>query len=806
MCLLMLASLPLRAQDVNGRIAGTVTDAAAGTPLEGVEIRLLKDSSVVSGVLSDATGAYALEKVPVGRYTLAFGYASYRSRLVPDVVVWSAKTVVVDAGMEEMVVEVNAVTIEASKAGEAQHEMSTVSARAFSVAEAERYAGSRGDPARMASNFAGVQGTDDTRNDLVIRGNSPLGVNYRLDGVNIPNPNHFAITGSAGGPVGMLNNKVLASSDFFTGAFPAEFGNSLSGTFDLKFRKGITQRHEFTLQAGIFGAEATGEGPLGKANASGQRASYLFNLRYATLSFFSAAGIDIGTTAIPKYQDAAFKVNVPLKKGAELSFFGLGGNSKIDFVVSDDEKKDAREIFASGTRDEYFRAGMGVAGTRLTVLNGSKGVFRASLAYSLEHVNMNQFDVWRHTEGPDSLFVLDSITRNMGFKGNLHKALSHFYYRHKVSARHGFQTGIVVDGYYQRLHDSIVQTPGQTDFTPRMNYDGLEFLLQPYFQWRYNVSERLNLNAGLHGQVFTLNKNSMSLEPRAGLKWAFTDRQSLNFGTGLHSQLQPYYIYFQQLPAINGSAVRHNSDLGFSRSLHFVLGHDAFLGKYLRTRVEVYYQYLFNAPVDTSASSFSMLNQGSGFDRYFPGKMVNTGTGRNIGGELTVEKFFSHNWFLLATASVFDSRYQGSDGRTYNTDFNSRFVANLLGTKEFSWGKKRKVTFGIGGKVTYAGGKRYSPLDTLASIAIADEVVEDSLRNTLQFPDYFRLDLKLYYRINAAKLTHEIGFDFVNVTGQANLLRLQYVGGNQVFAPVNQIGFLPIFYYRVNFAVGGGKE
>jgi hypothetical protein len=221
-----------------------------------------------------------------------------------------------------------------------------------------------------------------------------------------------------------------------------------------------------------------------------------------------------------------------------------------------------------------------------------------------------------------------------------------------------------------------------------------------------------------------------------------------------------------------------------------------------RTRVETYYQYLYQVPVDTFPTSYSMLNQGSGFDRYFPAKMENSGTGRNVGVELTVEKFFSHNWFLLATGSYFDSKYQGSDGRTYNTDFNSNFVANVLGTKEFSWGKKRKVTLGLGGKVTYAGGKRYSPLDTLASIAIAEEVIIDNQRNTLQFPNYFRLDLKLYYRINAAKLTHEIGFDLVNLTGQENLLRLQYVGGTQVFAPVNQLGFLPIFYYRVNFAVG----
>lgn len=800
--MLLLTAMAVQAQEVTGRINGRVQDAVTNAPMAGATLRLLRDSVVVGGAVTGEQGDYVIAVVPVGRYALQVEFEGYRSRVVPDVVVLSSKTTVVDAQMEEMVVEVNAVTIEASKAGEAQNEMSTVSARSFSVAEAERYAGSRGDPARMASNFAGVQGTDDTRNDLVIRGNSPLGVNYRLDGVNIPNPNHFAITGSAGGPVGMLNNKVLASSDFFTGAFPAEYGNSLAGTFDLKFRKGITDRHEFTLQAGIFGAEATGEGPLGKANKSGLRPSYLFNLRYATLSFFAAAGIDIGTTAIPKYSDMAFKLNFPLKNGAELSWFGLGGKSKIDFVVSDDERQDAREIFASGTRDEYFRAGMGVTGLRFTKLNGSKGLFRVAVAYALEHTNMNQFDVWRHTSGPDSTFVLDSITRNMGFRNNLHRVLSHVSYRHKFNARHSMQFGLVADAYYQTLHDSIVNVPGIEVFHSRMNYDGLEFLLQPYAQWKYNVSERLSLSAGVHGQVFTLNSGSMAIEPRAGLKWAISNRQSINIGTGLHSQLQPYYIYFQQQADSNGIFSQHNTDLGFSRSLHLVLGHDWFIGKFLRTRVEVYYQYLFKAPVDTFNSSFSMLNQGSGFDRYFPGKLVNDGTGRNYGMELTVEKFFSHNWFVLATASLFDSKYVGSDGRTYNTDFNSNFVANLLGTKEFNWGKKRKVTLGIGGKITYAGGKRYSPLDTLASITIADEVVLDSARNTLQFPNYFRADVKLYYRINAAKLTHEIGIDLVNVTGQQNLLRLQYVGGTKVFAPVNQIGFLPIFYYRVNFAVG----
>lgn len=811
LCLLTLTlflSPALQAQDITGALRGQVTDAISGMPLPGVTVRVLRDSSTLKGGITDANGAYQLSGIPVGRYTVQFTLADYQMRRVPEVTFTSGRTTLLDCPMEELLVKIDEVTIEGDKKGEASNDMVTVSARTFSPDESERYAGSRGDPARMASNFAGVQGTDDTRNDLVIRGNSPLGVNYRLDGVNIPNPNHFAVTGSAGGPIGMLNNKVLAGSDFLTGAFPAEFGNSLSGTFDLRFRRGNTQRHEFIAQVGNFGAELTAEGPLAgnKKNADKPLPSYLVNARYSTLAFFQAAGIDIGTTAVPQYQDMSFRLNFPGKNGTEFSLFGMGGYSKIDFVVSDDEKKDEREIFATGYRDEYFRSGMGVAGMRFTKLNGSKGIFRASAAWTLEHTDMDHWDVWRHTSGPDSLFVLDSITRNMGYMQNTHKAVSHFYYRHKFNARHSLQAGITADAYFVFLHDSIVTAPAADTYNYRMYYEGTHFLIQPYVQYRANLSEKLVFNAGLHGQLFTANANSKSLEPRLGLRWTASPRHAFGIGTGLHSQLQPLYIYFQQQRDSSGNYTNHNRDMGFSRSLHFIASHDWTLAADFRIRTEVYYQALSHIPVDTFSSSFSMLNQGSGFDRFFPGKLVNEGTGRNIGAELTIEKFFTHNWFVLATASLFDSKYTASDGKQYSTDFNTNYVANVLGTKEFNWGKKRRVTFGAGGKFTLAGGKRYSPLDTLASIAADDEVPVDSLRNSLQFPTYFRFDIKLYYRINAKHVTHEIGFDFVNVTNQRNLLRLQYVGGTQLFTEATQIGFLPIFYYRVDFGLGRRRE
>ena len=400
----------------------------------------------------------------------------------------------------------------------------------------------------------------------------------------------------------------------------------------------------------------------------------------------------------------------------------------------------------------------------------------------------------------DTLRVLDSLTRKMGFRNVQDKLSLNSFLKHKFNARHSIKAGFIADEYLISVHDSIFN---ETDsiFNSRLNYDGMHLLFQPYVQWKYILTENMTLNTGLHGQVWSLN-GSWAVEPRAGLKIKVSPKSSLNIGTGMHSQLQPTYVYFQQQENANGDFVRHNEDLDFSRSIHFVVGYDRFLAADWRIRMEAYYQHLYSLPIDTFPSSFSMVNQGSGFDRFFPDKLVNDGTGRNYGLEFTLEKFFSKGWFMMLSSSVFDSKYEASNGRTFNTDFNSNYVVNLLGTKEFQWGSKRKSSFGIGGRVTVAGGKRFSPVDTTASLAAEALVINEEERNTQQFRPYFRADLKVNYKLNAKKITHEVGVDLVNVTGQENLLRLQYVGGAQVTNEVYQLGFLPIFYYRIDFGVG----
>ncbi len=789
-CQLLLPTANCFSQNLTQTIRGKVTDATSKSELPGVQVFVYNDSAKVGGAQTDANGIYRLTNVPIGRVMIKAIFLGYQpADLKIDLT--SAKEVILNFEMEESAVKVQEVEITASKKGEVRNEMASVSARTFTVEETNRYAGSRSDPARMASNFAGVQGTDDSRNDIVIRGNSPLGLLWRLEGVDIPNPNHFAVAGSTGGPVNIINNKTLENSEFYTGAFPAEYGNGNAGVFDLRMRNGNNEKHEFTGQFGFLGTELAGEGPISKLTGS----SYLFSYRYSTLKLFEALNIRLGTSAVPLYQDAAFKLNFPMQNGSNLSFFGVGGKSSIDILVSK-QTEPTEEIYGKKDRDQYFGTSMGVMGMSYTKTLNDKTFMKVVFAHSgSESHSLHQL-VYR-----DSAFVLDSIRDKSGYQYIEQKSSFNFFVNKKFSSQLSMKTGFFADNYYFDLLDSN-RNAATYKFEIRNDYKGNAALIQPYIQFRIKKNDKLIFTTGLHAQYFALNGSS-SIEPRAGMKWSVKENQSLSLGVGMHSQMQPTYIYFTHKTDSNGNYILHNKNLGFTRSIHNVIGYDIAVSQNLRIKAEAYYQHLYEVPVDIYSSSFSLLNQGSGFYRFFPDTLTNNGTGKNIGAEITIEKFFSKDFFFMITASVFDSKYKGSDGVERNTDFNGKFAINGLLAKEFKIGKNKNSILTTGTKITYAGGRRYTPADTAAS-AIASELVGiDSLRNTKQFKNYFRCDVKIGFRANRKKVTHELGLDIVNILNIKNVLALTYVPNpknpTDVIREDYQLGFLPLFYYKIDF-------
>lgn len=610
----------------------------------------------------------------------------------------------------------------------------------------------------------------------------------------------------------IINNRYLANSDFFTGAFPAEFGNTVAGVFDLKLRNGNNERHEKTIQFGFLGTEAMVEGPLSRKSGS----SYMVSYRYANLGLFSKIGLDIGTQAVPSYQDGFFRLNFPLKNRAgvsagSMSLWALGGTSTVDILISQ-QNADDRNIFGQNDRDQYYTSRMGVAGLTYTRPVNKLTFWKTTLAVSgnVQDANHNYLFLRKDgTSNPivrDSRFVIDSLRPILDYRfKEIRYTLSSFV-NHKTGPRSTLKVGLNTDVFQFTAFDSVrtFEPPTSTRFTrwqSRWDTDEVFALLQPYASYRTRLTQNLTLTAGLNALLLTLNQNSVSpIEPRLGLSYDLPNRQKLSVAVGLHSQMQPTHTYFY------GDDVRSrvkdvklfNRNVGLTKSWHYVANYNRLLGRNLRLLLEAYYQRLFNVPVERVASSFSMLNTGGAFTRIFSGPLVNTGVGRNYGVELTLEKFFSDTYYFLVTGSLFDAQYKGSDGVRRNTDFNGRYAFNTLFAKEIPF---RRSSLSLGAKFTATGGRWYGPVDEAASRRNQEIVFASATRNSLQFASYRRFDVKMDYKINRKRLTHTIAVDLVNVLGIKNLLSLSYApqSDGTFVKQEYQLGFLPVFYYRVNF-------
>ncbi len=765
-----------------------MVDLESQFPLPGVNVKFI-DGDFDKGVATAMNGTFKIENVPLGRHQIRFTFIGYKP-LVQTVVVNAGREVILNISIEESTEFLEEFEVTSNEKREVNNEMAIISAQQFSVEETERYAGSRGDPARMASNLAGVQGADDSRNDIIVRGNSPLGVIYRVEGITIPNPNHFAISGSSGGPLSILNNKFLGNSDFFSGAFPSEYGNSTAGVFDLKIRNGNSDKTEFTGQVGLFGAEFLMEGPLSKKSA----ASYLVMYRKATLKIFDLLGLDLGTSAIPNYQDFAAKVNLPFEKGGNLSLWAMGGNSNIEILISEQEDSTAIDLYGENTKDQRFGTGMMVAGATYTKPLNETSFIKSTTCVNLEQQLSNHDTVSRNPNNWSDV----SLNPYMAYNFNKVRYSNASSFNKKISKKNTLKVGWVADFTNFSFIDSATTNASLQTYRNRFDKEGSYFMIQPYLSWKHKFSDDLILTAGVTSLYMSLGDSYSPIEPRMGLKWNVSKNGALSFGMGYHSQTQPLYTRYY----INeGNTTAHNEDLGLTYSKHIVLGYSHQLNKNFGLKTEAYYQDLSGIPVETAPSAFSLTNAGSGFARVFPDTLNNSGTGYNYGIEVTLQRYFNKNWHALFSGCLYNSRYTPSDGIERNTSFNGQYAVNLLAGREF---QIKNNTLGLGIKATGAGGKRRGVVDHIASAEQGEVIFQDEGFNESQFKDYFRFDIKTTYKINKNNITHEIGIDLVNVTSSKNILNFSYAPNSTPDLDDDvvknyQLGFLPIFYYRIDF-------
>jgi hypothetical protein len=764
-------------------IRGTVIDKQSQSTLPGANVMILNSNPAI-GTSTDMDGKFKLSGLDPGRYDLRIFSIGYKEVVVPNVMLTAGKEIVLEIGLEENINSLQEAVVVGTKKNETNNELTSVSGRSFSMEEVNRYAGGRSDPSRMAANFAGVSTPDDSRNDIVIRGNSPTGVLWRIEGLNVPNPNHFSTIGTTGGPVSGLNTNMLKNSDFFTSAFPAEYGNANAGVFDLGFRNGNAEKREHTLQLGaLTGLEAMTEGPINKEKGS----SYLLAYRYSFTGVAQAIGIPIGTTATPFYQDLSFKINSGTSKAGKFTLFGLGGKSRINFAH---DEIDSTDLFADPSRDSYFSSDLGLVGLKHFVRVNDKSYFSTVIGASYAASNYQEDTLG--TLEDETIHIVDNRVEQLRYIANTS-------YNAKVNSKLFIKVGAIAEVIKLNLfYRSREFSP---DWLQIWDFNDFTNLFQGYAHAKYNVNGRLTINAGLHSQYLTLNE-SYSIEPRLGVKFQLTEKQSLNFGYGLHSQMQPTDVYFFRSLDATGNYVQSNKDLDFTRSQHYVLGYDVMPFSDWRIKTEVYYQQLNNVPVTVNPSSYSMLNAGASFNPNEVAYLVNSGTGTNYGFELTVEKFFSHGYYALLTGTLYESKYKGSDGIERNSAFNGKHVYNVLFGKEIKVGKEKRNAITLDLKVTGAGGRYFTPVDLEASRLLGQQVLmNDNYAFTDRNPDFFRMDFKVGYTHNSAKrkLSQSLLFDIQNITNNKNVFAQRYNPINKSINTAYQIGFFPNFVYKIQF-------
>jgi len=781
-------------QNFNQTVRGVITDQDSKQPIEGATITIA-GSNPLKAILTDKDGIFRFDNIPIGRITLHVSNVGYEKIILPNIVVNSGKETVLNINMQEAVAQLEGVVLTFDKnKGQPLNDMTLVSGRSISPEQTNRYAGGFNDPSRILSNFAGVTSSQDGSNDIIVRGNSPKYIQWRLEGMQITNPNHFADQSAVGGSISALNNNLLATSDFYTGAFSAEYGDVLSGVYDVKLRPGNNEKFESTFGLGVLGTELTFEGPFKK----GYKGSFLVNYRYSTISLLSDLGLVEGLNGALNFQDAAFKVVLPTKQAGLFSFFGLAGISNFLFKdVSPALWQTPGNRFVPNKLGEDYNKGSNLAnlGMNHTLTINKNSHINTGLSFSSEGIDDDVFENFK---------TGTSESNQLNFNGRLIRSTyrGEITYNNKLNSKLKLQVGTK----YALLDYSFNQSMFRDSTNVRstlVNFNEKMSTIRNFINFRYRFNEKVTTVFGVQNMNVLLN-NKRTIEPRFSLNWELSKNSALSAGYGKHSTMESIHHYYTQVKLSDGSNIEPNKDLDLLKAHHFALGYEKRFSKHMMGKLEAYYQDLYDLPVANSKGNiFATINEGLDF-QYLD--LVNKGSGKNYGVELTVERFFNKNFYYLVNASVYNSTYKALDGIERNTRFNGNYLVNVLFGKDFpKLGKAQNKTISFNSRAFFGGGKKIIPLLRAADGNLAVDPANNrfydyskAYENDIQ--DIYQITMSFSYKINKPKATHEIFLSIDNVTNNRGRLTEFYDPGEPgSVGYMKQSAVFPNLMYRVYF-------
>ncbi len=780
--LLLAISWLAIAQRPTQSIKGKVVDKNSLQTLPGANVYILQGDSIAYGTTSDLDGNFKLVNIPVGRhfiYCTFIGYEGWKSGYVE---LTSAKELFLSIELFESAIVTDEIVISARK-GSSQplNEFITLSARSFNVEESQRFAGSINDPGRMALSLPGVQlSQQDNENTIVVRGNSPLGVLWRLEGADIVNPNHFPDKSSSGGGISALSIYVLGESDFLAGTMPNQFGNALAGAMDLNFRKGNSEKREYRIQAGMIGLEFATEGPFSRKNKG---ASYLVNYRYSTLGLLSSMGVRVVSPNVSNvFQDLTFNLFFPSGKKDMLNIYGLGGlsNEKRDAVEDPMEWEYYRDL-----KQYNYDTRLGILGLSFTHLMGSNSYFRLTLSASANDILWKEDTV--NSQGTpsqikDERFVNGKYVLAASYNGKIRSNLSYAV---------GLNANRLVYDVFANRYDGFTGI-----YRTNVKGKGSTWYTQAYIQGNYQPFPSTSIKGGITFVNYAFNGVS-NIEPRIELSQNIGNHR-LSLAYAHSSQIVPFTSSFTTSTDFNTGTITGfpNLDLPLMKSHYFNSGLLIGITEYMSLKVEPYYQLLYDIPASTIGQrTFWLLNAG---DEFETDPLKSTGSGKNYGVDISLEKYFANQFFFMINTSVFKSEFRKDSG---SPEYPTRYASDLIGslTTGKEWQFQSGNTFEIGLKFLYSDGLRYTPINEAGS---------EIFRRTIEFQDqafankttdYFRMDVRISYRKNMPTRSWKLSLDIQNATNRVNQERPEYdfLRKEVVFDP--QASIIPVISYTLDF-------
>lgn len=745
-------------------LRGIVRDAVGGKALEGAQLTLSAVSDTVRrSTASDASGQYIFQHLRPGYYWLEVSHDGFQPMVLREISVAGGKETLLDIAYDRNV-GLPMLTIVNTASRRLPQPLGEIP---LTREQTLRFPATFFDPARLAMAYPGVMNNDDQANGLAIRGNSPASLRWRLEGVDIVNPNHLTNAGTfsdrpaaAAGGVLMFSAQLLDNSSLLTGSFPAAYGDALGGVMDMNLRNGNNRRHEFTAQAGLIGLDLAAEGPLSKEGKN----SYLVNYRYSTVGLLGQMGISFGDETID-FQDLSFKLHFSGKNGGEWSLFGLGGLSKNVFEHKTDSAaiEQFKDFF-----DIDYKSKTGIIGLANRTPLGRRGSLKLAVAASGQTNTRTSFsNIYEENDSNDDL-------SESKISGSAEGA-------YRLGAQWRLLGGVMLTRQYFRGASAAGAMPADVV--------AHRFLTtQPWIDLHWQSrNEKTGLRLGLHSLMFPY-KGKNAVEPRVVVTQTLAPRHRLALSCGLYSQIAPLWF-----PKAN---------LDLQRAMHAGLRHIWSAGENWTVSSEVFYQQVSEAGESGGmATAFSLLNENE-YRALAPMAVFYGGKGVNAGAEFNVGHYLSDGWFLLANLTLFKSEYKGSDLNWRPTRWDARHIANLTAGKEWQRDKRpgQVRSFGLNGRLGWSGGLRAMPVDAAASAAAGTTVFDESEGFSVRQKDYFRLDLRVYWKRSLSDRRNSIfAMDFQNATMQENIAYQYYDPFTKKVETKYQLGLIPNISWRLEF-------